>query len=421
MKKIFLRSLALLLVLFSFTICNAQELIQQVEPNRENAVDQQAKPYVVYISVDGLRWDLIDRFNAQHLKALRATGVQADYMKPSFPTLTFPNHYTLVTGMYPSHHGLVNNSFYDPQKKQVYNKRYKNSVQDSTWYNGIPIWSLAEKNHMLSASFYWTGSESAIAGYRPTYWYRYNEKISMDDRLKAFAEWLALPEDKRPHLITWYFPQVDYAGHHFGPESKESREAVQLIDEAIGKMAEIGKKSGLPINFILVSDHGMTAVDTLNAIPIPAAIDTAKFIMPLDDGVLLHLYAKDKKDVEPTYQKLKKEAKNFDVYLASNTPEKWHFSNKEDKSGRIGDIILVPHYPQVFDIGKKITIGKHGYDNDLPQMRATFYAWGPAFKEGIKIPPFENVNVYPLIAKILGLPYQHQIDGNIRVLQDVLK
>lgn len=410
----------------TFLICcahflYAQDLSQQIVANRVNDAAQINKPYIIYISADGFRNDYADKYQAKNLLALRVKGVQATAMKPSFPSVTFSNHYTLATGMYPSHHGIVNNSFYDPKRKQLYVKTNPNAVKDSTWYGGVPIWVLAEQQKMLSAAFYWLGSETAVQGVRPTYWYNFNTKIPMDKRIAAVKDWLALPDDKRPHLINFYFPEVDVAGHYFGSNSKETGAAVKLVDDAVGEMVAIAKSSGLSVNFVFLSDHGMTEADNKNTLDLPTAIDTSKFIVPNGDA-LLQIYAKDEKDIKPLYKKLKAEGKDYDVYLTNRMPKRWHYRAKDNKDGRIGDIILIPKLPKIFNLtGRPTSVGKHGFDNDMPDMQATFYAWGPAFKEGLTINSFENVHVYPLLTKILGLSYTHQIDGDLKVLAPILK
>lgn len=400
---------------------HAQNTVQQVEENRKNAPFQQHQPYVILISADGFRHDYAEKYEAKNLLALREKGVRASAMKPSFPSFTFPNHYTLATGMYPVRHGIVNNSFYHPAKKQFYGRSNPSSIQDSSWYRGIPIWTLAEQQQMLSATFYWVGSEAAIAGIRPSYWYHYNDKISIDDRIGAIKKWLQLPEEKRPHLINFYFPEVDMAGHRFGAESKEVAEAVKLVDDAIGKMVQLTTTLGLEVNFVFVSDHGMTNVDPINTLSLPTVIDREKFIVPNGDA-LIHIYAKDRKDIKPLYKSLRQTATDYEVYLANKMPRRWHYRSKNNQYSPIGDIILMPNPPKIFNLTDRPTaLGKHGFDNDMPDMQAVFYAWGPAFKQGYQVAPFENIHVYPLLAKILGLSYHHQIDGDIKVLQSILK
>ncbi|SOD18260.1 ectonucleotide pyrophosphatase/phosphodiesterase [Pedobacter xixiisoli] len=415
-----------ILLIIGLLICSnqmiiAQNLSQQIVAGRANDSSQINKPYVIYISADGFRHDYSEKYQAKNLLALREKGVKAISMKPSYPSVTFSNHYTLATGMYPSKHGIVNNSFYDPKKQQIYVKTDPSAIKDSTWYGGLPIWVLAEQQKMLSAAFYWLGSETAVKGIRPTYWYNFNTKIPMDVRITAVKDWLQLPAEKRPHLINFYFPEVDVAGHYFGSNSKETAAAVKLIDDCIGEMVQLTKEVGLDVNFVFVSDHGMTEADNKNTLDLPSVIDTAKFIVPNGDA-LIQIYAKDKKDIRPLYKQLKADGKDYDVYLTNKMPKRWHYSAKDNKDGRIGDIILIPKLPKIFNLtGKPTSIGKHGFDNDMPDMQAVFYAWGPAFKEALTIDSFENVHIYPLLAKILGLSYTHQIDGDIRVLAPILK
>ncbi len=418
-KKIIGLACVLLLIVYA----NAQDTTQQVIPGRYNDKKQEQKPYVILISADGFRADLAEKYHAVNLLRLKDKGVQASYMLSSFPSLTFPNHYSIVTGMYPSHHGIVDNTFFDERRGEQYTLSNKKAVADSSWYGGRPLWVLAEQQQMLSASFYWVASESAIEGIRPTYYYVYSDKISIDERLQAVKRWLQLPEDKRPHFITFYFPQVDHAEHAYSAESPQTEEAVKFVDESVGKMVAMTDSLHLPVNYIFVSDHGMTTIDNNKAIGLPAAIDTTRFVVPYGEAVL-HLYAKDSSFIMPTYTALKKEAQGYDVYLSANIPERWHYSKKDDRYNRIGDIILVPRLPGFFNISGKPnkSIGKHGFDPAITDMHAVFYAWGPAFKQHLTIAPFENVNIYPLIAKILQLKYEPgAIDGKLQALNPILK
>ena len=394
---------------------------QQVISGRQNNPIQIEKPYVILISADGFRNDFFEKYEAINLQALSKKGVRANYMIPSYPSVTFPNHYSIVTGLYPSHHGLVDNGYFDVATGQLYNMGKKKMVADGKWYGGTPLWVLAEQQKMISASFYWVASEAAIQGIKPTYHYIYNEKIKIATRIQAVKDWLSLPEEKRPHLITFYFPDVDHDAHDYGPEDPRVKKSVQFVDSSVNALQAALAPLNLPINYIFVSDHGMTEVDNINTMGLPAAVDTASFKVPWGDA-LLHLYAKDTSKIENTYQALKKET-NFSTYKLDETPAYWHYKKSDDWHNRLGDIILVPHLPKVFNLSnRKTSKGKHGFDNYLPDMRASFIAWGPAFKKGITIEGFENVNVYPLIAHILGLNYDaKKIDGKLEVLKPVLK
>jgi predicted AlkP superfamily pyrophosphatase or phosphodiesterase len=423
---IFMRCFLLLILVIRTGGLSAQitDTVQKVIAGRANSPEQEKKPYVIFISADGFRYDLADKYHATNLLALRARGIAAASMTPAYPSVTFPNHYSLATGLYPAHHGLVDNTFYDPKKGKIYRISDRAAVTDSSYYGGTPIWVLAEQQKMLSASFFWVGSEAAVDGVRPTYYYLFNDKIALDTRLRAVKDWLTMPEDQRPHVILFYLSQVDHAEHLFGPESKETEAAVHLVDNCVGKMVQIVDSLHLPVNFIFVSDHGMDQVDTARGI-YPAALDTVRFRITFGE-TMIHLYAKDKNDIQAEYLALKKEAAaketpDYDVYLATEMPDRWHYSTKDDRYGRIGDILLVAHEPHVFTTrGRRINPGAHGFDNAQPDMGATFYAWGPAFRQQT-IPAFENVNIYPLIAHILGLTISQPVDGSLNVLSGTLK
>lgn len=418
-----LQPLFLAFALLCASTLRAQDTAQYVVPGRANDPVQEKKPYVILISADGFRADLADKYQATNLIRLRSGGVQAEYMESSYPSVTFPNHYTLVTGLYPSHSGLVDNHFYDPSRNASYSMGDKNAVRDSSWYGGVPLWVLAEQQHMLSASFFWVASEAAIGGLRPTYYYHYNTATPIDERIQTVVDWLRLPEDKRPHFIAFYFPEVDHAEHQYGPDAWQVRTAVRFVDESVAKLVDAVGALDMPVSFVFVSDHGMTTVDNTHPMPLPASVDTTAFTVSMG-ATMVHLYARthDKKAIKAACEAIKAGAKNYDVYLADDVPSRWHYGKKDDRYNRIGDIILVAQAPHVFgEPGGHIPIGEHGFDPALPDMHATFYAWGPAFKTQQKIPGFENVNVYPLVAKILGLPYTEKIDGKPGVLEGILK
>lgn len=374
------------------------------------------------ISIDGLRYDLVDKYDAKFLKKKRSEGVEAASMKPSFPSMTFPNHYTLATGLYPSHHGIVANNFYAGSHAQYYYAlSIASAVRNPAFYAGIPLWVLAEKQKLISANFYWVGSEAPIDSTYSSYYFNYNEAIPIERRVEIVKEWLQLPEEKRPHLIMFYMPEVDHQLHRYGVNSEKVREAVQFVDDAVRRLNEMTDALSLSVNYVLVSDHGMMDIDTEHPILQPAGLDTSLFKTAFS-ATLVQLYAKNKRDIKPTYKMLKKEARDFSVYLKKNSPKRWHYRTRDDYYNRIGDIILVADPGKAFSFnGRKPNAGNHGFDNDIPEMQATFYAWGPAFKSGYKIPSFENINVYPLVAHLLGLNILCRVDGNFSVLEDILK
>ena len=396
------------------------DTIQKIIPGRTTSKEQQDKPYVILISADGFRYDYAEKYHAEHLLALAAEGVKAESMIPSFPSVTFPNHYSIVTGLYPSHEGLVINNFYDRTLHRFYSSKGP-TASEGIWYGGTPLWVLAEKQNMLSASYFWIGSEAPIQGIFPTYYYKYNGLAPINQRINTVISWLKLPAEKRPHLITFYFPQVDHEGHKHGPDSKEVEEAVHFIDSAVYQLTEAVKTTGLKVNYIFLSDHGMTNVDADHALKLPAAADTAKFIIS-GDGLLVELYAKNTADIAATYETLKKEAKDYEVFLRVNMPQHLHYAKTDDWHNRIGDILLIPRWPKIFIMGKyKPDPGQHGYDPAVVKdMQATFFAWGPAFKPNTSVKPFPNVDVYPVVTQILGLKTTEKIDGTKQLAEKIL-
>jgi predicted AlkP superfamily pyrophosphatase or phosphodiesterase len=414
----------LLILSFNFFLSQS-DTTQIVVPQRESSKLSETKPYVILISADGFRYDYAKKYNAKNLLKLSENGVAAEAMMPSFPSITFPNHYSIITGLYPAHHGLVDNYFYDYKRKDFYSMSDKDRVRDGSWYGGTPLWTLAEKQGMLSASMFWVGSESDAGGKRPTYYYNYHEKFSPEDKVEKVISWLKLPIDKRPHFITLYFPEVDHEGHHFGSDSPETEASVHLIDDAVGSLVQKVKDLGLKnVNFIFLSDHGMIKVAKEEPIAIPEMLlDKTRFDY-YNSNTLLRVVVKNPIEVKSVYRELRKnETDKYKVYLDKRFPRRLHFAARDDGYSRIGQILLVPKAPNIFlEKGKKTSTGKHGYDPKTTQeMRATFYAFGPAFKEHLEINEFSNVNVYPLIAKILGLKITEPIDGEIQVLDRILK
>lgn len=420
-----LQFLLLILSLNIFAQNSHVDTAQVVVSERYNSVEARNKPYVIMISTDGFRYDYAKKYNAKNLLKLSKDGVQAKAMIPSYPSITFPNHWTLITGLYPSHHGLVDNFFYDYKRNEAYAMSNRKNAEDGSWYGGIPLWSLAEKQNMISASLQWVGSASNAGGIRPTYYYPYHEKFTPSEKVSKVINWLKLPEDKRPHFISLYFPEVDRAGHHFGPEAGETEVAVQLIDNAIGELVQKVKDLGLKnVNFIFVSDHGMIKVDGGNPLEIPEILlDKNRFDF-YNSQTLLRVYVKNTDEVKKVYKELKaSKTDDYEVYLDKKLPKYLHFATKDDKYNRIGQILLIPKAPKIFlEKGKKTSVGKHGYNPKIvPEMKATFLAWGPEFKNNLVIDEFENINVYPLVAEILGLKITVPVDGKLKILKETLK
>jgi predicted AlkP superfamily pyrophosphatase or phosphodiesterase len=422
------RGIYFLLLLISFTAFAQQvniDTAQVVIPGRQNSIEAQSKPYVIMISTDGFRYDYAQKYNAENLLKLANGGVKAEAMIPSYPSITFPNHWSLITGLYPSHHGLIDNFFYDYKRKEGYAMSNKKNAEDGSWYGGTPIWGLAEKQGMVSASLMWVGSASDAGGMRPSYYYPYHEKFTPSEKVEKVVNWLKLSEEKRPHFISLYFPEVDGSGHHHGPDSKETEIAVHLIDQAIGNLVQKVNGLGLKnVNFIFVSDHGMIKVDGGTPLEIPAVLFDKNRFDFYNSQTLLRVYVKNPDEVKAVYKELKaNKTDDYEVYLDKKLPKYLHFATRDDQYHRIGQILLIPKAPKIFlEKGKKTSVGKHGYNPKVvPEMKATFFAWGPEFKNNLVINEFANINVYPLVAEVLGLKIDQPIDGRLKVLKKTLK
>ncbi len=382
---------------------------------QENSDASLVKPYVILISIDGFRYDYAQRYHANNLLSF---DVSATKMVPSFPSKTFPNHYAIATGLYPGNNGLVSNSFYNRAKKKHYEIKDRSVVQDKDYYKGTPLWVLASQQEMVSASMFWVGTEAPIQDTFPTYYFNYNGSVTNEQRVNQTLKWLELPEKKRPHFIALYFSITDDIGHKYGPDSPQIENAVKSIDATIGSLVAKTKKLNMPINIILISDHGMLEVDNTNLIDLSTLIPDDTIV---STSFPFMVYSENANFIENLYTDLKKDSLRLDVYLKSNIPTHYHY-NEMDES--IGDLIIMPKPPYTF--GKNTMLSgssTHGYDpSTTPEMGAIFFAKGAAFNKNVKIDSFENVDIFPLVSEILQLDYSNlKIDGSLDILNPVLK
>jgi len=387
---------------------------------------QKQTPYVVMVSFDGFRYDYVTKYNPPHFREFIRQGAAAEALIPSFPSKTFPNHYTLVTGLYPGNHGLVDNTFYDPKQKKGYGMKDRKAVEDPSFYGGTPLWQLVQQNGMKSASFFWVGSEVAIQGKFPDYYTKYDDNFPNGKRIDQVISWLKLPEAERPQFISLYFSLVDTEGHNSGPNSKELGQTVLKADSLLGKLMADLKSVNLPVNVIVVSDHGMLELkqEAQTYVSLNKLFDTKDTTLVFaNGGTQTHFYTRK---VDSLYTLLKKQENHFKVYKRSQFPAQWHY----DKNERAGDVMMVVdpgYYIQagVRNFGeqpaKNPFFGAHGFDPGIVKdVHGIFYAMGPNIKSGITIKPFENIHVYPLVAKILGVKTP-PMDGDIKVLEGIYK
>lgn len=397
--------------------------------NRDARLD---KPYVVLVSFDGFRHDYLDRVETPNFDRLIRRGVRADALIPVFPSKTFPNHYTIATGMYPARHGLVDNGFWDPEFQAMYRLGDRSSVEDGRWYGGEPIWVTAEKQGMVAASYFFVGSEADIGGVRPSHYRVYDGSVPNEARIDQALAWLRLPPAERPHLIALYFSDVDNAGHRYGPDSPEVDAAVRTVDGDLGRLLD--GLAALPIadrvHVILVSDHGMAAIRADRGEYLSDHVDLDG-VRAIGGGAHVTLWvdgaeARDGGDRAHAERLREIEAalnaglRHAHAYRRASLPERWHYGGNP----RTGDLIVVaePGYQVVADReGSFRDGGAHGYDPAHEEMRGIFVAAGPMLDEGVRIPAFEAIHVYPLVARILGLRPNPGIDGRLEVLAPILR
>ncbi len=388
-------------------------------------------PIVILISLDGFRYDYVDRFHPENLSRFIASGTAAEALIPAFPSKTFPNHYTIATGMLPEHHGLVDNSFYEPFKDQVYSMGNRDIVQDGYWYGGTPIWVLAENHGMKAVSYFFVGSEAPVQGIRPSEYFDYDGAVPNLTRISKVFEWLRLPDADRPRFIALYFSDMDDVGHAYGPGNDEKlKERLTKLDHELGALLEGIKSFDLPINVILVSDHGMVDVrkeKLINLDELTAGIDARV----VNNGALAHVYLADKADQKAAIELVK--SRNPQVSV-DDFGKNENYSDVSGYPQRIGDFLILPEfgyyladsrgmmrYQNRAALLKTDVFGEHGLSPRYREMWGIFYANGPQIKTGYQIPPFQNIHIYPLICRLLGLPIPGGIDGKAEVLESVLK
>ncbi|CAI7653516.1 hypothetical protein PCG10_010428 [Penicillium crustosum] len=384
-------------------------------------------PTTIYISLDGFRADFLDRGLTPALNSLVANGVSPQYMNPSFPSVTFPNHFTLMTGLYPESHGIVGNTFWDPSMKEEFYYTHPTVSMQPKWWMAEPLWVTAEKQHVKTAIHMWPGSEAHIGDKEPTFLDKYNGTEVLSHKVDRVLEFLDLPglEDKsqitpeRPQFIVAYVPNVDQDGHKFGPNSTEIRKTISEADNMIaGIMTGLERRNLTEVvNIVVVSDHGMATTSTERLIQLDDLIDY-NLIEHIDGWPSAGLRPKHPEDLDTLRKQLEKVAPDyghaFEFYTRETMPERYHFSNNE----RIAPLWVIPKTGWAivnrgeFDVKEALKTGKqyhpngiHGYDHEHPLMRAIFIARGPAFphKPNSRVEVFQNIEVYNIVCDSLGV------------------
>lgn len=381
-----------------------------------------SEPIVILISFDGFRWDYLEKAETPHLDSLAADGVRAEGLIPVFPAKTFPSHYSIVTGLYPENHGVVSNNMVDRELEGTFSLSNRDAVGDGRWWGGEPIWSTLARHGKKSATLYWPGSEAEIGGRRPTYWIKYDQRKPYEERVQTVLNWLDLPAEDRPAFITLYFAAADGAGHDHGPDSPQVAEAVRRLDETTGLLVEGLRARGLfdKVHLIIVSDHGMAAQPSDNAIFLDDCLELSS-VRVIDWSPVLALTPKGS-DLETVRRKLVQCSTRWRVFRKEETPARLHYRNHR----RIPPLIAIAdegwavtthgRYERVGGLSP----GNHGYDNQLRSMWGIFIAHGPSLRSGFVTGPFLNIHIYALMAEILEVAPAPS-DADLNQVRQLLK
>ena len=381
---------------------------------------------LVLISIDGFRWDYIDKFRPPALMRLAAEGVHADGLIPQFPSKTFPNHYTIVTGLTLPHHGIISNNIRDRNIPGAFSLSNREVQKDPRWWGGEPIWNTAERQGRKAGAMFWPGSEAVIGGRQASYWMPFDDDMPNRARVDRVLGWLKLPERDRPSFLTLYFSEVDTAGHRHGPDSPETRNAVANVDREIGRLVSGVNAAGLDdrVHYVIVSDHGMAALSPDRMIILDDYIDVSAADI-VDWAPVLALNPSDG-DVDTMYAALKDKHPSLAVYRSHEIPAEYGLANH-------------PRLPAIFAIAEEgwyivskrdvdrwddpdrdAPGGTHGYDARAKSMQGLFIAAGPRIRSGLKVKPFENIHVYEFMCAVLGLQPATN-DGDPAVTRDMLR
>ena len=390
---------------------------------RERTAEPAFAPTVVLISLDGVRWDYLDLYDAPNLAAIAEEGVRAERLTPVFPTKTFPNHYSTVTGLYPENHGIISNTMYDPDMDAGFSLSNREAIIDARWWQGEPLWVTAEKQGQIAATYFWPGSEAAIQGVRPSFWFEYDGRVPGEERVDQVLEWLDLPATERPTFITQYFSDVDGAGHRHGPNAPEVSAALADVDAFIGRLVDGIADRGLQdeVNLIITSDHGMAETSEQRVIILDDFFEpeSARIV---DFSPILMMYPPAGVDEDSLVRALDAH-EHLVAYMRAEIPERFHLAGHT----------RTPPIFALADEGWTITTrsryeadpgringGAHGYDNELESMGGIFIARGPAFATGYVSRPFLNIHIYELICEILALDPTPN-DGRLEAVVDLLR
>ena len=394
---------------------------------RTSASAARARPYVLLVSLDAFRHDYLDRYRMPALDSIARAGIRAEALVPPFPSKTFPSHYTIATGLYPGHHGIIGNNFYDRASDRWFRVKDTAAIRDGRWYGGEPIWVAAERDGVKTAVYFWPGSEADVKGVRPTYWKHYSASVPDSQRVDESAAWLRLPGAARPHFLMLYLSDVDDTTHRYGPETAHTAVAVASLQRALARLFD--SVAAMPLHdsldVVVLSDHGMAdapSSQTIAILPLllAAGIDTSRVRLG-DNGPTMSIwFGGDDALARRAVDALGTRLTHARAYVRGATPERWHL----DGNPRGGDAIVVADLGYVVVKGatdRFLDTGTHGWDPSYPEMHGIFLAAGPQVRRAGRIPAFDNVHVFPFLAALLGLEHVPPTDGDMRVLAPYLR
>jgi predicted AlkP superfamily pyrophosphatase or phosphodiesterase len=381
--------------------------------NSVNSAEQMDKPYLVLVSIDGFRWDFPDLQDTPGMDRMAARGLKAEALQPVFPTLTFPNHFSIATGVLPAGHGIVANEFPDDDRAHWYHYKDRDSVQDGRWYRAEPIWVTAEKQGMVTAAYYFVGTEADVGGVRPSHWYEFDASVGGEMRVEQVLEWLSGPPETRPHLVTLYFEDVDENTHWYGPGSPESVDAIKRVDSLLLRLLEgiEALDHGGEVYVLLVSDHGMATYRDEPTLVLDRIVDL-EGVRSVEGGpyVFMHFEKSDAGRAERVRDTINENWDCGQAMFPADAPATWRLGSH----GRLPELIVMAN-PGCSVLTskkkqKKITPGDHGWAPEMPEMRGIFYAVGPGIPPGARIGTVQATDIYPLMLSILDLPAPHPVE-----------
>ena len=374
---------------------------------------QQKRNLTIVVSLDAFRWDYPTIYNTPWLDSIAANGVAAT-MVPSYPSSTFPNHFTLATGLVPDHHGIVNSQFWAPEKGELFSMGDSATRYNPYYFGGEPIWVTAKKQGVKSASIYWVGSDVAIQGLYPDYYLRWDNepRLTYPQRVEEALRIAKLPESERPSLLMVYFDEPDWTTHHYGPVAEESEAVIEELDSLMGILYRGLKELDYGVNLIVTSDHGMTDISDDRFISIEQSVNpdwVERIVSTNPTSIFCKEGCRDS-----LFEQLSK-VKHISVWRKEEVPAHLNYGT----SNHLGDIIVAPDLGWQFATTPRGLNGAHGYDINEPDMQIIFRACGPDFKRGYTLPhSFSNVDLYSILAELLKIE-PAKTDGSLEKVQEL--